>query len=282
MSETIRPRARAVLPAPEALDELEQGDLTAGVGDVFERIWHLFISMRTGLALMLGLALMTLIGTVLVQAPVGLKSDPSAYAAWLETVKPKYGGWTGIFDTVGALNIFSSIWFRGTIVLLATSILACSVNRAPRLWKQAVHPRPVVSPAFFSHARMSETIVASGTAAVAAEAIQEQLAKQRYRTIVTKVDGGLAVYADRFRWAPFGTVIAHVSLIFILGGAMFGATGFRDTDVAVAVGSTVPVGNGTTLSVEALSFTDAYYDNGSPADYASSLVVYDKGVKVAE
>lgn len=279
MNETVRARP---LPAGDALDELNQGDLTVGVGDVFERLWHLFISMRTGLALMLGLALFTLIGTVVIQAPVGLQSDAAAYDAWLDSVRPKYGGWTGAFDMLGLFNIFSSFWFRGTILLLATSIMACSVNRAPRLWKQAVHPRPVVSAEFFAHARMSETIVATGTPEEARAILEAHLAGQRYRTIVTEVDGGLAIYADRFRWAPFGTVIAHLSLIFILGGAMFGATGFRDANFAIAVGSTLPVGNGTNLSIKAMSFTDAYYDNGSPSDYASSLIVYDRGVQVSE
>ncbi len=97
--------------------------------------------MRTGLVLILALAVLGLIGTLLVQAPAGLQSDPQAYADWLESLRPKYGGWTGILDTLGLFSIFSSVWFRGIMVLLMTSVLACSVNRAPHLWKLTVHPR---------------------------------------------------------------------------------------------------------------------------------------------
>ena len=43
------------------------------------------------------------------------------------------------------VRVFSSIWFKGIIVLLVTSVLACSVNRAPHLWKLTVHPRTDMS-----------------------------------------------------------------------------------------------------------------------------------------
>jgi cytochrome c biogenesis protein len=280
MSDSIR--TGALKAAQDPLDDLDGQGLSLQVTDVFDRLWHLFISMRTGLALILVLAVLSLIGTLLAQAPAGLRSDPQAYADWLTSLQPKYGGWTGILDKLGFFSIFSSIWFRGTTVLLATSILACSINRAPRLWKQAVHPRIVTSSGFFDHATLTGSAQVEAGSDDAVGALQKQLRRRGYRTIVATDEGGAAVYADRFRWGPFGTVIAHLSLIFILAGAILGGTGFRTTDFAIAVGSTAPVGNGTNLSVKAASFTDSYYDNGSPSDYASHLVLYDKGQQVAE
>ena len=50
---------------------------------------------------------------------------------------------------------------------------------------------------------------------------------------------------------------------------------------STAIGSTVDVGFGTGLAVEAKSFTDSYYDTGQPSDYASDLVVYENGTPVA-
>ena len=55
------------------------------------------------------------------------------------------------------------------------------------------------------------------------------------------------------------------------------AFGFKNSDFVVPIGSTVDVGFGTGLAVEAKSFTDSYYDTGQPSDYASDLVVYEKG-----
>ena len=70
-----------------------------------------------------GLALLALLGTLLVQAPPGLASDPQAYDAWLVGLKPKYGGFTGILDKLGMFSVFQSVWFRAILVCLTTSIV---------------------------------------------------------------------------------------------------------------------------------------------------------------
>ena len=110
--------------------------------------------MRTGLALILALGLLSLVGTLLAQTPPGIRGDPQAYASWLDSVRPKYGGWTSVLDTLGFFSIFTSVWFKAITVLLTTSILACSVNRAPRLWRLAVRPRTRMGESFFTHAAL--------------------------------------------------------------------------------------------------------------------------------
>src|SRR5664280_1304960 len=89
------------------------------------------------------------------------------------------------------------------------------------------------------------------------------------------------LYADRFRWGPFGTVIAHLSFVVILVGFFLSATtGFKDPQFIAPVGTTVQVGHGTEMSIQAKSFNDAYYADGSPKDYASDLVLYKNGVEI--
>lgn len=249
--------------------------------DIGERLWRFFISMRTGLALILALVVLGLIGTLLVQAPVGLQADAQAYAAWIDSVRPKYGGWTGAFDMLGLFSVFNSIWFRGITVLLMTSVLACSVNRAPHLWKQATKPRTRMSDAFFDHAPLALATTTAARPEAAAEAVAATLRGRRFRTLVEGAGDTINVYADKNRWGPFGTVVAHLSLVVILTGALIGtAFGFRNEGLAVAVGSTADVGNETGLTVEARRFVDSYYPNGSPSDYASDLIVYRDGREV--
>src|SRR5450759_2121375 len=264
----------------EPLDDLDAG-LAISPGDIGERLWHFFISMRTGLVLILALALLGLVGTMLVQAPDGLKSDPQAYATWLESLRPKYGGWTAILDTLGLFSIFGSIWFKGIMVLLMTSVLACSANRAPHLWKLTVHPRTNMSESFFAHAPLSMNAVASVEPAAAVATVEAAFRSRHFRTIADDQGDTIHVYADKFRWGPFGTVIAHLSLVLILIGALVGSSlGFRNTGLAVAVGSRVDVGYNTGLTVEATNFSDSYYTNGSPSDYASDLVLYKNGQQI--
>ena len=166
-------------------------------------------------------------------------------------------------------------------MLLTTSILACSVNRAPRLWKVAFHPRTRMGETFFTHAPLRAHVLVPTGPDTAMDGVREVLRSHHFRTINDPDDDGLNLYADRFRWGPFGTVMAHLSFVVILLGFFLSATtGFKDTQFTAPVGSTVQVGHGTGLSIEAKSFTDAYYPDGSPKDYASDLVVYKNGAQV--
>jgi cytochrome c biogenesis protein len=279
MTETLR--TPAIARSDRDLGDDLDGGLAVSPTDIGERLWHFFISMRTGLALILALAALGLVGTLLVQAPAGLQADPQAYATWLASLRPKYGGWTGILDTLGLFSIFNSVWFRGIMVLLMTSVLACSANRAPHLWKLTVHPRTNMSEPFFEHAPLSMQASGAIEPQAAAAGVEAAFRRRHFRTIVHEDGDTIHLYADHFRWGPFGTVIAHLSLAVILIGALAGsAFGFRNSGFAVAVGSTVDVGNGTGLSVEAKNFSDSYYTNGSPSDYASELVVYKDGQQI--
>jgi cytochrome c biogenesis protein len=282
MSQTTRtrPAETGAGESPDGLDGLDSGS-SVSVSDVLDRLWRFFISMRTGLWLILALGLLSLVGTLLVQAPPGMTADPAAYDAWVSSLKPKYGLWTPVLNTLGLFSVFTSIWFKAISVLLATSIIACSVNRAPRLWKTAFHPRARMGETFFAHAPLRADVLVPTEPDTAMENVRKVLRAHRFRTIAEPDDEGLNLYADRFRWGPFGTVIAHVSFVIILVGFFLStATGFKDTGFTAPVGSKVAVGHDTGLTVEARSFNDAYYADGSPSDYASDLVLYKNGQQV--
>ena len=282
MSQDVRTRP-AETGDRESIDGLDglDGGASVSATDVLDRIWRFFISMRTGLLLILGLGLLSLIGTLLVQAPAGMTADPAAYTSWVASIHSKYGGWTPVFDKLGLFSVFTSIWFKGMTVLLTTSVLACSVNRAPRLWKIAFHPRTRMGDTFFTHAPLSAAVLVPAEPDETMDYVREVLQSHRFRTITDPDENGLNLYADRFRWGPFGTVVAHLSFVIILVGFFVSATtGFKNTQLVVPVGSTVQIGNGTGLSVKAMSFNDAYYPDGSPSDYASDLVLYKNGAQV--
>lgn len=284
MSQDLLP-PRTSPKSDEPLDDLD-GRVSISVTDLLERVWRLFISKRTGLFLILGLGLLTLIGTLLVQAPAGVRGDADAYAAWVKSVHPKYGGWTTVFDTLGLFTVFSSILFKTLLALLSTSIVACSINRFPRLWRKATRPPLSRNESFFFRAPLRASVTTSTKPDEAFESVRKTLRSHHYRVLSkpvdeTKPDAARTIYADKYRWAPFGTIASHVGLLVIILGAFLTATtGFKDTQFAVPVGSKMEVGHGTGLSVEAKAFNDSYYLDGSPKDYASELVLYKNGKAV--
>lgn len=245
--------------------------------------WNFLISMRTGLWLILILGLLTLAGTMITQATPATLADPEAYQAWYESgPREKYGGWAPILAALGFYNIFSTWYFNALFALLATSILACSINRAPRLWRTATQPRIAMREAFFTHAPLRAAFDLPLDAQAAAERVRAGFRKGRFRAVEADADAGSDLYGDKFRWAPFGTVIAHISFIIILLGFVVSASmGFRDDQFVAPVGVPVEVGHDTGLTVVAHSFHDAYYDNGAPKDYVSDLELFRDGQSVA-
>lgn len=244
--------------------------------------WRVFTSMRTALAMILCLAVLAVIGTLVIQAPTGVATDRRAYAAWLEAIRPRYGRWTALLDDLQLFSVFSSIWFRSLVVGLTTSTMACSANRFRRLWRAAVHPRTRMTAAFYDRAPSSASVRTLVDPDAALRDLRRIFNGHRFRVVVEREGDDVHIYAERFRWAPFGSLLAHLSLVLILVGGLVGSTwGFRNPQLAVPVGSRVDVGNGTGLTVEARSFTDSYYADGRPSDFASDLVVYRDGVPVA-
>jgi cytochrome c biogenesis protein len=241
-------------------------------------LYRKLTSMRVALLLLGVLALLTLAGTLLEQAPGEIRGDPSAYAEWLDSVRSKYGGWTGVLDFLGLFSVFSSLWFKAGVALLATSLITCSARNLPRLWRIATRPRMVMTEAFFERAPLRAAVRSEASPGATLAAVRSAFRRHHFRTAIERHGDEVHVCADRFRWGPFGRIVAHLSFVVILVGAGLTATsGFRDESFAVPVGSTEAVGHGTGLAVKVTSFSDSYYLNGEPRDYASRLVLYDRG-----
>ncbi|MCE1177843.1 MAG: cytochrome c biogenesis protein ResB [Micrococcales bacterium] len=246
------------------------------------KVYALFYNKHFGLFLILAMAVLTLLGTLLQQAPDEVRADATAYQSWLDDVRPRYRGWTTPLSAIGAFHVFSSVWFKAVCVLLALSIVACTTHRLPQLWARAQHPHTHVSDRFFDHAGLSRDREVDIPAAQAFEQATASLRHHRYRTIVDPRGPGLNLYADRFRWGPFGTVLAHTGFVVVILGALVSAnTGFKLANLPVTVGTQSAIGHDTGLSVEATNFTDSYYEDGQPKDYASDLVLYKDGARVA-
>lgn len=290
MTTSVKERARGARPGPDPADHAEVGvDVLDGAPqhehpvDVFGRIWRFLTSMRTGLVIILFLGALTLAGTLLMQASNEILASDALYQQWYEMgPKLKYGGWAPVLNVLGMFHIFSTWYFQALFALLALSILACSTNRAPRLWRVATRPKTTMNEAFYDRAPLSADFVVPGDVASATAAVRARLRAAHFRVLDGEGKKGADLYADKFRWGPFGTVIAHLSFVIILAGFVVSANmGFKDNNVVAPVGVPVQVGHDTGLTVEAKSFTDSYYPDGTPKDYMSDLVLTKNGTQVA-
>ncbi|MFT3876232.1 MAG: cytochrome c biogenesis protein ResB [Propioniciclava sp.] len=265
--------------APEPRPGHDQHDI--GVAELLHRIYALFYNKRFGLFLILAMTLLTMLGVLFPQAPGGVAENPDYMATWLEDLRPRYGGWTSMLAVLGIFTMFGSIPFKAVTIALALSIIACTTHRTPTLYAQAMKPHVHVRPTFFDHARVNASALLEADAGTAAAAVKSALLRARYRVIADA--DGVPRYADKNRFAPGGTLIAHTAFVVILIGVFVTSTfGFRYDDLTVPVGKRVEVGRGTNLAVEAVAFSDSYNPDGSPSDYVSELALYSEGQLVAQ
>jgi cytochrome c biogenesis protein len=249
--------------------------------DPLGRIWRFFTSVRLALVLILIITAAVLAGTLLMQAPPSVVSDPVAYEQWLDRARSKYGIWTTPLDALQLFNVFHSLWFRLLVGLLTVNIVVCAVNRWRGIWVTAFGTRTRMRDTFFDHARFNAHVETAMPAAAAAERVGRAISRSHYRVQTEAGDGSVAIYADKNRLSRFGTLFSHLSIVLILAGVVVGGIwGFSDPQFIVAEGSIRDVGMGTGLSVGLEHFVDEYYLEGPPKDFRSELVVYENGVEV--
>ena len=276
-------RTRRLQPAPIPVVPAEAGPGAMDrVDGALEWLWHFLTSMRLALVLILAIAALGVVGSLVIQAPTGVLGDAQAKADWLNEIRPRFGGWTGVMDTLQLFQIFSSILFRILVAALTISLIACSVHRIPGIWRTARNARVDVGAPFFEHAPEHEAIVVTPSPARSLEIVTGVLRSRHWRVLTTD-DGTIHLYADRFRWAPVSGLIGHLSLVVILAGAIVGSTyGYRDSSFTIAEGTTLDVAAQQGLSLKLIDFRDTYYtSNGAPSDYASDVVLYKDGAEIA-
>lgn len=248
----------------------------------FHRVFAFFHNKKVGLLLILAMAILTLIGVLVPQVPADIRSDPVSYADWLAQHRPTFGGWTPVFSTIGVFSMFSSVWFKLVTALLALSIIACTLHRMPLLWRNATRPHLHVTEGFFDHAKVATRVPVGLSPQETMTGLRAILGRRHYRVLEDPRGEGFSLYADRNRWMPFGTAIAHTSFVILLIGVIVTTnTGFS-VNLPVTVGTRVPVGHGTDMEVEALSFRDSYHASGEAMDYVAEVAVYDGGTLVEQ
>ncbi len=274
-----------VSSAPELFDDDEHISPVM----IFKRIYAFFYSKIVGVVLILMMAVLAFFGTIIMQMPAGALDNADTKAAWLESVRPKYGGWTPVLDFLGFFRMYTSPIFLITCVLLALSIAGCTIHRLGPMWRAATQPRVSVSDNFHKHAQnrvqLDVSAVAGGSGTKSAGEVAfsnavEVLQSRRWRVVLDDKNPNSA-YADKNRWGPFGTALAHLAFILIMLAFVFTNTLAFERFLTIPVGGTAEV-EGTTLSATAISFQDTYTDEGRPDDYVSHLLVEDSGVVVGE
>jgi cytochrome c biogenesis protein len=230
------------------------------------------------------------------QLPTFAFRTPSDYAAEMAKIHARYdaGLGSGVVDVLERLQVFqvfTSTAFTVGLIVLVISIVACTIDRTPRLWRQSADIRVVQPDPFFDPNLPDRAMIAGepanagpASAALTPSAVQDILRRHRFRVRTAEVDGATYVYGDRHRWTKMATLLTHTGLILFLVAAAVTSRLGDEEGLVVPEGQSLtvqPIGTPGLLLVKNFAFTAPGLDTGHPSDFTTDLAVYRDGALIA-
>jgi cytochrome c biogenesis protein len=241
--------------------------------DFVSSLWRYFSSLKLTIFLLIGLAVVSIIGTVIPQG-----TPPPEYLHVISEAKFK------LYDTLGFFNMYHSWWFILLLYLLSLNLVACSLRRFPHDWKAFSEHVPLLDEGQEKNLPNVQWWKVSQSAGDLKRSVAGVLGREFAVPVVTKVSDEYHLFAQKGRFSRFGVYILHSSIIIVFIGAMIGSFFGYKGSVQIEEGgsaSTVSTMSGAVLdlgfSVRCDSFTLSFYDTGAPREYRSVLSVIENG-----
>jgi cytochrome c biogenesis protein len=291
-----------------------EGQIRLGVREnpnELRRVVDLLRSMSFAIALLVVLAIASVIGTVLTQ------EDP--YSNYVNQFGPF---WADIFRGLGLYDVYGAWWFMVILIFLVISVSLCVIHNAPKMindvrsWKDRIHEGSLRA---FRH--RSEFHTAAISCVDTAELLMRLGRQLGYRLVTRETGAGeILIAGKRGALTKLGYISAHVAIVVICAGGLldsnlpielqmwiFGKTATElDTDIdaispdhrlsssnpTFRAFALVPEGQQTNsailnrqdgslvqdlpFSIQLNRFVVDYYSTGMPKLFASDILVTDR------
>jgi cytochrome c biogenesis protein len=253
------------------------------------RLWRLFTSVNFAVVQIVAVAVLAVFGMTIRQLPGFAFRSPGDYAAEMDRLRSIYEpvlgvGLVDLLERLQLFHVFTSTPFSVALLVLAASILICTLDRTPRLWQQSAAIR-VVQPGAYFDPRLPDRVSIAAGPGLTSEAVRRAL--RRHRLSVreeTGPDGARYLYGDRNRWTKLATLVSHLGLILFLVAGLVTARFGDEQGLVVAEGDTLtvqPIGTPGLLLVQNLAFEAPGLETGTPSDFTTDLAVYRDGELIA-
>ncbi|HUQ43097.1 MAG TPA: cytochrome c biogenesis protein ResB [Candidatus Limnocylindria bacterium] len=253
------------------------------------RLWRLFTSVNFAVVQIVAVAVLAVVGMTIRQLPGFAFRSQGDYSAEMDRLRSIYEpvlgvGLVDVLERLQLFHVFSSTPFTIALLILAISILICTIDRTPRLWQQSAAIRVVQPEAYFDPRLPDRVSIAAGGGLTSGSVAA---ALRRARFVVREAvapDGSTFVYGDRNRWTKLATLISHLGLILFLVAGLVTARFGDEQGLIVAEGDTLtvqPIGTPGLLLVRNLGFDAPGIDTGTPSDFTTDLEVFRDGQLLA-
>lgn len=247
---------------------------------------RLFTSVDFAVVQIIVLSLLGVVGMTIKQLPTFAFRSAGDYQAAMAEIHRRYdpvfgAGIVGAMERLQLFQVFTSTWFTVGLIVLVISIIVCTLDRTPRLWRQSKEIR-VVQPDAFYDPELPDRAAMTG---VDGAAVRAALRRQRFAVREAEVGGVHYLYGDRNRWTKLATLLSHLGLIlFLIAGVVTWQFG-EERGLVLAEGETQTVqqiGTPNLLLVKNYQFeAPGLLETGQASDFTTDLGVYQNGVEIA-
>lgn len=255
--------------------------------DWLEKIWRFFCSLRLTITLLILFALGMVAGTFVNPQNAPMSVIEKALAS--RPIEVEAYRFFQLYD------LFHSWWFTLVLVMIALNLVACTIERLPRVALTVLHPERQLTDEMLRGIRSANKL--TSTIAATEDELERKVVAvagaHGFKVHPVETLGGVRyVFAESGWWARFGVWVVHASLLLILAGGLIGRFGgFEGTitlpegggeadyvDVKLSDGSVYkkPLENeGRRFSVRCDAFRLKQFKNGDPRAFESDLTVLD-------
>jgi cytochrome c biogenesis protein len=252
---------------------------------IFPLLFELFRSVKLTITLLILIALLSIIGTLIVQ------NAPS------EEYIRRYG--EKVYELLKFFNLFDmyhSWWFSAVLLLLVINLIACSVHRLPGVLSQMVRGSGPngLEDSMVRTLPYVEKVRLQGSSAETEDRIRSGIKNWYGNVKRIETTSAITLFSEKGRFSRLGVPISHLSvLIILIGGLMGSLFGFRgfvnilEGDAVEQVyvrGTEGEIPKPLPFSLRLDDFQISYYDLPRPEklvkEYSSLVTVLENGKEV--
>ncbi len=234
-------------------------------------------SLKLTLFVFLALAVGSILGTLL---PQGL-SEPELQRHF----GPGMAGWITAF---GLHDLYHTGWFRLLLLLLCVNLTVCSLDRLPKTIKLLSRREETLSSKKLEKFSTRYSLSSRHSPEEARSRVAKVLEAAGFPSQFVPGDQGQGLIAEKGRWAPYMVYVVHLSVLVIIFGALLGSVlGFKGfmniTEGEASDSVSATTGHGQIMlpfAVRCDDFSVTFYDQGTPKEFRSDLVILENGKEV--
>ena len=195
-----------------------------GVRTLVRKTWRTFVSIETGVVLLILVVILSAVGMIVLQRPT---TRPEEFQRAYSPLALR------VLDTLGLTDLFHAWWFLGLVLLVSLCIVAATIDRFQNRWRYFSRPYKFPEEAFRRTLPLQRSLLLAdreGGAETGLLAAERALRAQGFAPERITRGKQFGIFAERHRIADLAVYIVHASLLLIfLGTLMNGLWGWHCT-----------------------------------------------------